>query len=114
MSFVPILIRQFDEDILAPRRTRRPRSRAGLKPAPTSFAPFGLFAVRFFLLRDLPALRGDICFSSSISARRIMLLTRLSTPVSSRTNFSLSCSLEEVPAVAISTPVDVCCDTFRH
>jgi hypothetical protein len=47
MGFVPILNWQFDEDILAPRRTRRPRSREGLKPAPTSFAPFGLFALDF-------------------------------------------------------------------
>ena len=37
---------------------------------------------------------------------KIMLLIRLSTPILSRTIFSLS-SLEEVPAVAISTPVDV-------
>lgn len=39
------------------------------------------------------------------------LLIRLSTPILSRTIFSLS-SLKEVPAVAISTPVDVAAIVF--
>jgi hypothetical protein len=39
-----------------------------LKPAPTPFASFVCFAVRFFLLRALPVLRAEIVFSFLVAA----------------------------------------------
>ena len=57
------------------RHSHHEGSRTGLKPAPTSFASFALFAVRFFLLRALHRFVVKFAFSSTIFCLRLRRTT---------------------------------------